>query len=252
MSGHSKWSSIKHKKGALDAKRGKIFSKLSKEITTAARLGGGDPDANPRLRTVLLTARAANLPKDNVERAIKKGTGELPGVQYEDQTFEGYAPGGVALLVECMTENKNRTIPEIKNIFAKRGGSLAGPGSVAWIFETKGYIEVEKDKISEEDLFSIVIDAGAQDLKTETSAYEITMDQGDLESVRKALDEKKIPMAEHSITKLPKNTIEVKELSQAKAILRLMDELEDHDDVQNVYANFEIPDQMLEELGKDV
>lgn len=252
MSGHSKWSSIKHKKGAIDAKRGKIFSKLSKEITTAARLGGGDPDSNPRLRTVLLSARSVNLPKENIERAIKKGTGELPGVQYEEQTFEGYGPAGVAILVECMTDNKNRTIPEIKTIFSRKEGSLASPGSVAWIFETKGYIEVDVGVIAEEELFSLVIDAGAEDLKTGEKTYEIIAEPNQFESVKQALEKKGISTLQQTITKLPKNVIEVKDPSQAKVLLRLMEELEDHEDVQNVYANLDIADDLVDAaLGKE-
>ncbi len=245
MSGHSKWSSIKRKKGALDAKRGKIFSRLSKEITTAARLGGGDVDANPRLRTVIQAAKAENMPKDNLERAIKKGTGELPGVQYEDLVFEGYGTGGAAILVECMTDNKNRTTPEIKSIFAKSGGSLASPGSVAWIFESKAYFEVDKSSISEDDLFALVIDAGAQDLKTTESVYEITAEPGDFEVIRQALESNKIATLEASLTKIPKDVVEVTDPSKAKSILRLMDSLEDHDDVQNLYSNFDIPEDLI-------
>lgn len=251
MSGHSKWSSIKRKKGALDAKRGKIFSRMSKEITTAARSGGGDITANPRLRQAVDTAKAENMPKDNIERAIKKGTGELPGAQYEELSFEGYGPGGVAVFVECMTDNKNRTTPEIKSIFSKKGGSLAGPGSVAWIFETKGYIEVDKSVISEDDLFSVAIDAGAEDLKSEGDTFEITVEPTQFEAVKKALAENKIPALQQTLTKLPKNLTEIKDPSQAKSVLRMMEELEDHDDVQNVYANFDIPDTLLEEAGKE-
>lgn len=246
MSGHSKWSSIKRKKGAADAKRGKIFSRLSKEITTAARLGGGDPDANPRLRTVIQAAKAENMPKENLERAIKKGTGELPGVQYEDLTFEGYGPGGAAIFVECMTDNKNRTTPEIKNIFAKRGGNLASPGAVAWIFESKGYLEVEKSAIAEEDLFSVVIEAGAEDLQVGEAVYEITSEPSEFEAVKQSLEANKIPVVEQALTKIPKNIVEVKDASHAKSILRMMEDLEDHEDVQNVYSNFDIPDDLME------
>lgn len=245
MSGHSKWSSIKRKKGAIDQKRGKIFSRLSKEITTAARVGGGDAGSNPRLRQAIDAAKAENMPKDNIERAIKKGTGELPGAQYEESVFEGYGPGGAAILVECMTDNKNRTTPEIKSIFTKAGGSLASPGSVNWVFETKGLIAIDKNIISEEDLFAIVIDAGAEDVKLSGSVYEVTTEPEQFDIVRKALEEKDIQMLEHAITKLAKNTVDIKDPSHAKAILRLMDSLEEHDDVQNVYSNFDIPDELI-------
>ncbi len=245
MSGHSKWSQIKRKKGALDVKRGKIFSRLSKEITTAARLGGGDVASNPRLRHVIEAAKAENLPKDNIDRAIKKGTGELPGVQYEEQLFEAYGPGGAAILVECMTDNKNRTIPEIKNIFAKCGASLASPGSVAWVFESKGYLTVDKSAISEEDLFSVAIEAGADDIKVGESLYEVTTDPAHFEAVKHALQKKQIAIEEQSLTKIPKNTVEIKDSGQIKSILRLMESLEEHDDVQEVFSNFDIPDELM-------
>lgn len=251
MSGHSKWATIRHKKGALDAKRGKVFSKLSKEITTAAKHGGGDPDSNPRLRTVLLAARQANMPKDNIEKAIKKGTGELPGVHYEETALEGYGPGGVAILLDCMTDNKNRTASEIRNMFAKCGGSMSGAGSVAWIFETKGYIQIDKNAVPEEEIYSIAIEAGADDIKTEEKVYEITVTPENFESVKRAIHAKKIPTAAETLTKLPKNVVQVADRSQAKTVLKLMEELEDHDDVQHVYANFDIPDAILEEVGKE-
>lgn len=247
MSGHSKWASIKHKKGAADAKRGKLFTKFIREITVAARQGGGKVEANPRLRLAIQRAKDSNMPQDNVERAIKKGTGELEGVSYEEVTYEGYGPGGVAIMVEVLTDNKNRASGEIRNIFSKKGGNMAGQGSVNWMFEKKGYIVINKESIEEDKLMSIVLEAGAEDLKTEESTYAITTQPTDYENVKKALEDNKIKIEASEITNVPKNTVKVADNS-AKKVLNLVSELEDHDDVQNVCANFDIPDEILKEM----
>jgi YebC/PmpR family DNA-binding regulatory protein len=247
MSGHSKWSTIKRKKGALDAKRGKIFSKLAKEITVAARLGGGDPAGNPRLRTVLLAARAENMPKDNVERAIKKGTGEIEGVQYEELRYEAYGPAGVGILIDVMTDNKNRVVPELRHILSRNGGSMAETNAVSWNFEAKGIITVEKGALSADDIFEKAIDAGAEDVDTTGEEYyEITTSQADLHTVAKALEDGGIAPKEAKLTMLPKTTVAVdgKQLGQ---VLRLMEMLEDNDDVQDVYSNVEITDEAMAE-----
>ncbi|MFZ5803124.1 MAG: YebC/PmpR family DNA-binding transcriptional regulator [Candidatus Omnitrophota bacterium] len=247
MSGHSKWASIKHKKGAADAKRGKIFTKIMREITVAAKMGGGDPASNPRLRTVILKAREANMPSDNIDRAIKKGTGELEGVTYEEVLYEGYGPAGVALLVSCLTDNKNRTASEIRSIFGKGNGNMAGAGSVAWIFEKKGLILVAKDKATEEQLMELAIAAGAEDLSGEAEKFEITCNPQDLWAVKEALEKAKIPVESADLTMLPKNQTSVS-AADARAVLKLIETLEDHDDVQNVYANFDIPDEVMKEI----
>jgi YebC/PmpR family DNA-binding regulatory protein len=251
MSGHSKWASIKHKKGALDAKRGRLFTKFIREITVAAKDGGGNPDMNPRLRTAIQRAQDANMPKDNIEKAIKKGTGELPGVTYESLAFEGYGPAGVAIIVEALTDNKNRAAAEIRNIFSKRGGNMAGAGSVAWIFTSKGYLLVEKSQISEDELFSIVVDAGAEDLKAGDTHFEVFCDPKDFENVKNTLQEKNIKWENDELTKIPNSTIKVAG-AEAKQLLALVETLEDHDDVQKVYANFDIPDEVLEELAQEM
>jgi YebC/PmpR family DNA-binding regulatory protein len=248
MSGHSKWSTIKRKKGKADAQRGKIFSKLIKEITVAARQGGGDPDANPRLRQVIQTAKSANMPADNIERAIKKGTGELPGVTYEEVTYEGYGPGGIALLVEVATDNKNRTVADIRHILTRRNGHLGETGSVAWMFEQKGFIAVNKETCEEDQLLAVVLEAGAEDMKLEVDAYEITTAPADFESVREALDKKNIPYSEADLTKIPQNTIKL-EGKNAEQALTLMEELEDHDDVQHVYTNFDIDEDIIKRMS---
>jgi len=245
MSGHSKWSSIKHKKGAADAKRGQLFTKLIKEITAAAKSGGGDPEANPRLRLAIARAKEGNMPKDNIERAIKRGTGELPGVIYEEVLYEGYAPGGVAVLVEALTDNKNRTTAEVRNIFSRNGGNLAGAGSVAWIFQKKGYILVEKSRVEEEKLMEIVLGAGAEDLHAEESAYEITTLPKDLEAVKQALQQAGISSQSAELTMLPTSTVPVNDEATAKKILAFMDALEEHEDISHAYANFDIPDAIL-------
>lgn len=247
MSGHSKWSSIKHKKAAVDAKRGKIFTKLIREIMVAARTGGGDPNTNPRLRTAISTAREANMPSDNIERAVKKGTGGLEGVSYEEVHYEGYGPHGVALYVHCLTDNKNRTASEIRNIFAKKGGALAGAGSVAWIFEKKGLIVVPEAQVSEERLMEAALQAGAEDLSTSNHKFEIVTEPAAFETVKAGLEEAKISFESADLTLIPKNQVSLAP-EKARVVLTLIEALEDHDDVQNVYANFEIPDEVMREL----
>ncbi|WP_290660309.1 YebC/PmpR family DNA-binding transcriptional regulator [Ignavibacterium sp.] len=239
MSGHSKWATIKRKKAALDAKKGKIFTKLIKEITIAARQGGGDPAGNPRLRLAIDNAKAENMPAENIERAIKKATGELEGVTYHELTYEGYGPAGVAMLVEVATDNKNRTVAEVRHIFSKHGGSLGETGSVAWMFERKGVITIPKQNKSEDDILSIVLDAGAEDLQTEEEFYEITTTVENFESVRKALQENNLKVDNASLQWIAKNTIEVKG-EDAEKVMKLIEALEDCDDVQNVYSNADI------------
>ena len=248
MSGHSKWSTIKHKKGAKDAARGKIFSKLNKEITVAAKAGGGNPDSNPRLRLAIATARSQNMPMDNIDRAIKKGTGELEGVSYEEISYEGYGPGGIAVYVQCLTDNKNRTSAEIRNIFSKRNGNMAGAGSVAWIFEAKGLITVTASAIDEEKLFEIISDAGAEDLSAEGNIYEIVCETANFESVKKALESEGVKMESETITMIPKNQTEV-DAATASSVLALVDTLEDNDDVQNVYTNMDVSEDVFKELN---
>ncbi len=251
MSGHSKWATIKHKKGAADAKRGQLFTKLIKEITAAARIGGGDPDANPRLRLALSKAKEGNMPKDNIDRAIKKGTGELPGVSYEEVMYEGYAPGGVAVLVEALTDNKNRTTAEIRNIFTKNGGNMAGAGSTAWIFHKKGYILVDKSRVSEEKLMDLVLSAGAEDLKSEGASYEIiTGPTKDFETVKEALSKAGMEWQSAELTMLPTSTAPIRDEESAKKVLAFVEALEDHDDVNHAYANFDIPDAILAEAAR--
>ena len=245
MSGHSKWSTIKHKKAAADAKRGKIFTKVVKEITVAAREGGGDPEMNPRLRLAMQTAKDNNMPQDNIERAVKKGTGELPGVIYTGLTYEGYGPGGIAIMVDILTDNKNRTAAEVRKLFSKRNASLGESGCVAWMFSKKGMITIEKTKIEEEALMEIVLEAGAEDIKTEDEVYEIFSDVKDLENIKNVLKEKNIDWEVAEITMIPSSLIKVEDSATAKQILHLMDELEDHDDVQKVYANFDIDDRFF-------
>lgn len=247
MSGHSKWSSIKHKKALVDAKRGKLFTKLIREIMVAARSGGGDPETNPRLRTAILTAKSANMPSDNIERAVKKGTGGLEGVHYEEVHYEGYGPHGVAIFVRCLTDNKNRTASDIRNIFAKRGGSMAGAGSVAWIFEKKGFIVVPCSQVSEERLMEIALQAGAEDLSTSNDKFEIVTEPSNFEPVKAALEAAQIHPESAEPTLIPKNQVTLTP-EKARAVLGLIEALEDHDDVQSVSANFEIPDEVMKEL----
>ncbi|MBW1822321.1 MAG: YebC/PmpR family DNA-binding transcriptional regulator [Deltaproteobacteria bacterium] len=247
MSGHSKWSSIKHKKGATDAKRGKIFSKLIKEITVAARMGGGDPDANPRLRTVILTAKSENMPKDNMERAIKKGTGELEGVNYEESTYEGYGPGGAAVFVESLTDNKNRAVADIRHIFNKHGGNLGENGCVAWMFDKKGYVAVEKSAVDEDTLMEIAVEAGAEDVREDNGAFEIITEPDDFESVKDAIDKATIPYIDAEITMLPQSTTDL-EGKQALQMVKLMEALDDCEDVQKVYTNADIPEEIVNNI----
>jgi YebC/PmpR family DNA-binding regulatory protein len=244
MSGHSKWSSIKHKKGATDAKRGKIFSKLNKEITVAARIGGGDPGSNPRLRTAIQAAKSENMPKDNMERAIKKGTGELEGVNYEEGFYEGYGPGGAAIFIESLTDNKLRAVAEIRHIFNKSGGNLGENGCVSWMFDKKGYIVIEKKGIDEETLMETAIDAGAEDVREDEINIEVITAPNDFEAVREAVDKASISYVVAEITMLPKTTVNL-EGKEAEQMIKLMETLEDCDDVQKVYTNADIPDELV-------
>jgi YebC/PmpR family DNA-binding regulatory protein len=246
MSGHSKWSTIKHKKGAADAKRGKIFTSIIKEMTVAARLGGGDIEGNPRLRAAVAEAKANNMPKDNIDRAIKRGTGDLEGVMYEEVSYEGYAPGGVAIIVDALTDNTNRTTPEIRHMFEKHGGNLGTPGSVRFQFEKKGYFGIEKSAIGEEKLMEIVLEAGADDLQTDDpEVYEVYTTPDNFEAVRQALESNKIPTVEGKLDMVPSTYVSVDE-QKAKAVLRLLEALDDHDDTQNVWSNLDIPAEMME------
>jgi YebC/PmpR family DNA-binding regulatory protein len=249
VSGHSKWSTIKRKKGAIDAKRGKIFTRLIKEITVAARMGGGDPDANPRLRSAIVTAKTENMPKDNIDRAIKKGTGELEGAVYEEITYEGYGPGGVAVLVDCMTDNKNRSVADIRHYFSKSGGNLGEFGCVSWMFAKKGTILVDKATIGEEELMDKALDAGAEDVVEEDTAYQVVTSPDNFETVREAIADAGVEFIEASVAMVPKTVIEITDEKTAKQILKLLESLEDHDDVQNVYANFDIPDEIMEAVS---
>jgi len=249
MSGHSKWSTIKRKKGAIDAKRGKIFTRLIKEITVAARAGGGDPEGNPRLRTAVLAAKVENMPKDNIIRAIKKGTGEIAGEVYDEIMYEGYGPGGVAVLVECMTDNRNRTVADVRHFFAKNNGNLGESGCVSWMFDKKGLILVEKGKISEEELFDMALEAGAEDVVEEESEFQIFTAPEDFEAVRAALEEKGVTLVDASVSMVPKNTVEVVDEKVGRSLMKLMESLEDHDDVQNVYSNFDIDDELMEQIS---
>jgi YebC/PmpR family DNA-binding regulatory protein len=244
MSGHSKWSSIKHKKAATDAKRGKIFTKLIKEITVAARMGGGDIEANPRLRTAVQAGKAENMPKDNIERAIKKGTGELEGVSYEEIIYEGYGPGGAAVLVESLTDNKNRTVADIRSIFGKNGGNLGENGCVAWMFDKKGYIAVEQSTVDEDTLMETALEAGAEDIREDNDNYEVITEPGDFEAIKEAIDQASISYIDAEVTMLPQNTTDLTG-KEAEQMLRLMEMLEDCDDVQKVYTNADIPVEMV-------
>lgn len=248
MSGHSKWHSIKHKKAAADAKRGKIFTRLIKEISVAARLGGGDVDANPRLRTAVQTAKEANMPHDNIRRAILKGTGELPGHHYEAWTYEGYGPGGVAVFIEALTDNKNRTVAEIRHIFSKHGGNLGEAGSVQWMFERKGYIAVSRDEIAEERLLEVALEAGAEDIQTAGDNIEIYTKFEEFETVRQKIEAAAIPVVNAEVTMVPQNEIRL-EGKPANQMLNLIEALEEHDDVQSVYANFDIDEAEMESIA---
>ena len=249
MSGHSKWSTIKRKKGANDAKRGKIFTKLIKEITIAARMGGGDPEGNPRLRSAVTAAKGENMPKENIERAIKKGTGDLDGAVYEEIMYEGYGPGGVAVLVETMTDNKNRTVADIRHFFAKSGGNLGESGCVAWMFDKKGTLTVARDGVSEEELMDLALEAGAEDVIEEEDSFQIVTAPEDFNDVVDRLEKGNVAFSEATLSMVPKNTIEVTEEKAARSLLRLLENLEDHDDVQKVHANFDIDDSLMEQIS---
>lgn len=249
MSGHSKWSTIKHKKGAQDAKRGRIFTKLIREIMVAARIGGGDPSANPRLRAAIAAAKSENMPKENVERAVKKGTGELEGVSYEEVTYEGYGPAGVAVLVETLTDNRQRTVADVRHLFAKRGGNLGEPNSVAWMFNKKGLIIVEKDKVDEDTLMTVALESGADDLQEQDNEWEVHTQPEVFDQIKGALETQGIPFVSAEVTMVPQTTVFIEDEKPAAQLLSLMESLEDHDDVQNVYSNFDIPDEILERVG---
>ncbi|MDE3206435.1 MAG: YebC/PmpR family DNA-binding transcriptional regulator [Acidobacteriota bacterium] len=248
MSGHSKWATIKHKKGAADKARGKLFAKLIRQVEVAAREGGGDPDSNPTLRTMFQKAREASVPIDTIERAIKRGTGELEGVRYEQVNYEGYAPSGVAVIVECLTDNRNRTGADIRSTFSKNGGSMAEPGAVSWQFERKGVILVASS-VSEDEIMLVALEAGAEDIAPAGDQWQITTPPSDMPAVRSALEEAGIAVESAEVTLLASSTVALDNESDAKKVLHLVDLLEDHDDVQNVYANFDIPDSVLELVG---
>lgn len=248
MSGHSHWAGIKHKKAANDAKRGKVWSKVARMIIMAAKAGGGDPNQNLTLRYAIDKAKAANMPKDTIEKAIKKGSGELGAVNYEEVLYEGYAPGGVAIMVEGLTDNRNRTAPEIKKIFEKRGGSLGASGCVNWMFKKKGLITVAGDAIEEDALMDIALSAGAEDMENTGELYEITCPPDAYVELKAALEEKKIPIDSAELSMVPDTTVDVTDPETARKILNLMEEFEDHDDVQEVYANFDIPDEILQKI----
>jgi len=245
MSGHSKWHTIKHKKGAADAKRGKIFTRIIKELSVAARNGGGDVNMNPRLRTIVADAKANNMPRENIERAIRRGTGEEPGVIYEEITYEGYGPGGVALLIESLTDNKNRTVGEIRFMLGKYNGNLGAENSVAWIFQRKGHVLIEKDKVDEEKLLNLALEAGAEDVNDDGSVWEIITPPEAFEAVRDAIKAQSVEIGNAEVAMLPKNTVKL-EGREAQQMLKLMEAIEDHDDVQHVWANFDIEEKEIE------
>ncbi len=250
MAGHSKWHNIRHKKAKMDAKRGQLFTKLLREITVAAKQGGGDPEFNPRLRIAIEKAKKANMPIENIERAIKRGTGELEGVNYEEVVYEGYGPEGVAIIVECLTDNRNRTTSEVRHLFTKHGGNLGSSGCVSFLFEEKGLITVPKDSISEEELFEKAIEAGAEDINTEDDTYyEIKTDPKDLYAVKEALEKAGVKIEKAELTRLPTTTVEIKDSETAQKLIKLLDALEDSDDVQKVYSNFEMSEEMMKQLA---
>ncbi|HXE79397.1 MAG TPA: YebC/PmpR family DNA-binding transcriptional regulator [Vicinamibacterales bacterium] len=245
MSGHSKWHTIKHKKGVADARRGRLFTRIIKEITVAARTGGGDPDANPRLRTIIAEAKSVNMPAENIKRAIQRGTGELPGTSYEEATYEGYGPGGAALLVECLTDNRNRTVGELRHLLAKHNGNLGETNSVAWMFSKKGYIVVPKSAIDEERLLSAVLEAGGEDLRDDDDNWEIITEPSAFEAVRDAVKALGVEPASAQIAMLPQNYVKL-EGKEATQMVKLMEALEEHDDVQHVWSNFDIEEKEIE------
>jgi YebC/PmpR family DNA-binding regulatory protein len=245
MSGHSKWSTIKRKKGAADAKRGKIFTRLMREITVAAKMGGGDVDMNPRLRTAVDAAKGANMPKDNINNAIKKGTGELEGVEYEEITYEGYGPGGVAFLIDVLTDNRNRTAADIRHILSKRGGTMAKAGAVSYMFEQKGSLTFDKDGVDEDALMEAALEGGAEDVRDEDDAWVVITEPGDFNQVLEALEAAELKPAEAEVAKLPSTLTDVSDPKVAGQVLALMDALDECDDVQHVYSNFDIPEEVL-------
>ena len=248
MSGHSKWATIKRKKGKLDAERGKAFTRHIKEITIAAREGGGDLEGNPRLRTAVAAAKASNMPADNIKRAIMKGTGDLPGVTYESLTYEGYGPGGVAIYMEVLTDNKNRCVSEVRHVLSKYGGNLGSSGCVAWMFEKQGIITIEMDAADEDTVMEVAMEAGAEDIKTESGSFEIITRPEDIDTVRSAIEAKGIAMVAAEVTMSPKDSVKLEKESQANSMLKVYELLEDLDDVQKLYANFDIDEELLEKL----
>jgi len=248
MSGHSKWATIKRKKGKADAERGRIFTRHIKEITIAARDGGDNPEGNPRLRSAIAAAKAVNMPADNIKRAIQKGTGELPGVTYESVTYEGYGPGGVAIYMEIMTDNKKRTVADLRHILSKYGGNLGASGCVAWMFDKKGVITIELDAIDEDTLIEVATEAGAEDITTEAGSYEVLTQPEDIDTVRSAIESKGIPMVSTEVVMRPKNSVKLEKESQASSMLKMYELLEEHDDIQKIYSNFDIDEALLEKL----
>jgi YebC/PmpR family DNA-binding regulatory protein len=248
MSGHSKWASIKHKKAIVDAKRGQVFTKFIREITVAAKTGGGDLDTNPRLRTAVQSAKDSNMPADNIERAIKKGTGELEGVTYEEISYEGFGPEGAAVLVACLTDNKNRTASEIRSVFNKNGGNMGSAGTVAWMFEKKGFIVISKTATTEDQLMEIALGAGAEDMTSTDTMFEVTTAPQDLWTVREAVEKAKIKVESANLTMIPKNLVSVS-ADTGRKVVHLIEALEEHDDVQNVYSNADIPEEVMKELS---
>jgi len=249
MAGHSKWANIKRRKGAVDAKRGKIFTRIIKEIIVAARLGGGDPGGNPRLRTAIAAAKAENMPKENIDRAIKKGTGELEGVTYEEITYEGYGPGGVAVLVESMTDNRVRTVAEVRHAFSKHGGNMGEANCVSWMFDKKGQMVVDKGAIDEDELMDLALEAGAEDLLPEDDSFQVICAPEDFEQVSEALRGKGVGFVEAGVTMIPRNVVEVNDAKTAAQLMKMLEVLEDNDDVQQVHANFDIPDEVMEAIS---
>jgi len=249
MSGHSKWATIKRKKGKLDAERGRRFTRLIKELTVAAREGGGDPDGNPRLRTAIAAAKAENMPADNIKRGILKGTGQLPGVTFESITYEGYGPGGVALYLEVLTDNKNRIVSEIRHVLTKYGGNLGASGCVAWMFHKKGVITVDLEAANEDTLMEVALEAGADDMNSDTGAFEIVMDPGVLDDVRQTIEKKGIKIASAEVTMIPQSTTKLTKEGDASSMLKMLDILEENDDVQKVYSNFDIDQSLMEKLA---
>lgn len=248
MSGHSKWASIKHKKAIVDAKRGQAFTKIIREITVAAKTGGGDPNMNPRLRTAIQSGKEANMPADNIDRAIKKGTGELEGVSYEEVTYEGFGPEGTAVLVACLTDNKNRSASELRSLFNKNNGNMGSAGTVAWMFEKKGFIVIAKEATTEDQLMEIAIGAGAEDMTSTAQVFEVTTAPQDLWAVREAIEKAKIKIESATLTMIPKNLVSVS-ADTGRKVVHMIQALEEHDDVQNVYSNADIPEEVMKELA---